>query len=245
MQLTLRPAELPRLRLTDSRGVSTTRCVSLIDLLHLIDESTTLEQLKKEGIHRSTVPELPPDTLLVDALESPSSRAVVITGVVRAANQAFVLERQTKAWIIPMPDVVYTAMYDPVNTRLYDLDIALARPLGTPEAPAAITPQTKLYTWPFSNVYTHGTGTRVCWYTMQKVRFELKNIERGAIYAFYSVPNNPDLYGRGISQNSEHQSLSDFLQAVIDNGGLDEKWLHPHKETVGAMHNRVASSWNS
>lgn len=240
--LELIPKKLPKLTVTDGQGVQTSRCVSLVDLLRMVDNSTVLDELAREEVTRTRVVLPPQNVVMMDILESPTDEIVCMTGWIEPALHIFTIRNTEGSWLIPLPEIVYTVMWSKGTHTMKALDIALLRDGG-----ASLGPHTglnsRMWRWPFSNVYTHGVGTNVCWYTMGDVKLTLREVPRLGVGGFLNVPNVPDLYGVGISQQSEHTGLAEFLSAVVNAGGLKDEWLIPHDETVGGMHERRASRY--
>jgi hypothetical protein len=79
--LLMRPDRLPRVVVTDERGVVHSRVISYVDLLATLDASTVIDQLEREPTRTLSLPPLPPGVLLVDILERASGTSYVVTGV--------------------------------------------------------------------------------------------------------------------------------------------------------------------
>lgn len=241
VSLVLAPGQLPKLTVTDDRGVRSSKCVGLVDLLKMIDHSTTVDALIQEDVKRTPVPKLPNNVVKVDILDTPSETMVAMSGWIPDAVHMFTIKGVQGAWALALPPIVYTAMWSKNKAILQALDIAMLRD-DVEDLGFGTGLNARLWRWPFSNVYTYGVGTSVCWYTMDRVSMELCDVPRLGVGGFLNVPNVPDLYGVGVSQQSEHHGLAEFFDAV-DNEGLREEWLIPHDETLGQVHERRVASY--
>lgn len=223
--LTLEPARLPKVEVTDEKGVKRYKTVGLADLLGMLDESAVLEALKREAVRTTSTPELPEGTMFTGAIETPQRTDYVATGWLPPRNQPFVW--QGRSYLIRMPLLVWSARWRESERVLEDLRVAVAAP-GVEEAKA----DTRLYRWPFANVYAGEPYAKVCWYTMDEVELDFRDIVRLGVEGFLSVKDNGDLFGVGNSQNSPHRDYAEFLEAV-EAGGLPEEWLIPHQAHDG------------
>lgn len=224
--LSLEPARLPRLEITDEHDVTRYRTVGLADLLSVLDRSAVLESLKQEAIRTTRLPELPERTLLAGVVETPHSRHVHLCGWLPPREQAFVW--QGDSYVVAIPALVWRAKYSEEERRLDGLGLALTLP---GEAVGVVGAETPVYRWPFANVYAYGSFAKVCWYTMRRIQMDAKDVVRLGVEGFLSVRDNGDLFGRGMSQNSPHQDYAEFL-AAAESEGLKDEWLIPHQMTV-------------
>lgn len=193
-----------------------------------------LEALEREAVRLVRTPELPPNVLLCSVLEYPTDRDIIVTGWQPPGTWPFVLETRTEAekktYVVKLPVLVWRCRWREGTKRLHDLAVALA-PVHI-DQPNTGTP---LYRYPFSNVYTHRGGA-VCWPTMKKHEMELYEVHRKGVAEFLGTPNNRDLYGISASQNSDHAAYEDFMQAIEDNGGIEQDWLIPQQIDVQMFH---------
>lgn len=215
------------MEITDGRGVTRHRTVGLADLLTMIDRSSVLESLKQEGVRRTQIPELPPRTLLAGKVEAPGWVVYRVAGWMPPREHVIVWK--DRSYLVPLPALAYSADWHEAHRSLNELHVAVAAP-GVQEVSAA----TPLYRWPYANVYGHTHG-RVCWYTMEEITLELRDVARLGVEGFLSVEDNGDLFGVGRSHNSEHREYDKFLEAV-EKRGLPEEWLIPHGLTLEAWH---------
>jgi hypothetical protein len=61
-----------------------------------------------------------------------------------------------------------------------------------------------------------------------------RQIPRKAVFGFLALPNNADLYGRGLSHNAPITGYTELLAAC--SGGLKHEWLIPAGCTVAGLH---------
>lgn len=190
----------------------------------MLDRSITVDQLEKLDRKIHKLPHLPERTLFVETDETPQWVDITVTGWVPSLEYPFIY--QESSHLVKIPTMVYQVRWNLNNNRLRGLWLAVA-------ADDVVTPQTKLYRWPFSNVYA---GQNVCWNALGQIECELNQVIERALFAFLQTPNNKDLYGVGSSQNSPYRDYADFLQAVQDEQGVAEEWLIPLNKTVQEFH---------
>ena len=245
----LRRGALPVVRLRNERGVLETKTVSFVALLSLLDRSCTLDALDDEAERRLALPPLPARTLLVDAVERPRASSIVLTGYLEPASWPFVLRRGrgqgAAAAVVPFPSLVYRAEWSRRDRTLRALSIALCSPdLTHPPGPA-----TPLFRFPLSNVYgrhswSGGGPGAVCWPSMGSIGpIGLDELpERALIRGFLSVPNNADLFGRGVSHNGPHTDYATFLEDLDGRETFPRDWLIPAGLTVQNFHDAPAGN---
>jgi hypothetical protein len=251
----LRRGALPVIRLCNERGILETKTVSFVALLSLLDRSCTLDALDDEAERRTALPPLPPRALLVDAVERPRASSIVLTGYLEPASRPIVLRRSGPAAstavsaVVPLPALVYRAEWYRRDRTLRALSIAVCSPdLSGPPGPDA-----PLFRFPLSNVYgyhsssTAAWGNRpgaVCWPSMGSIGpLELDEIpERALIRGFLSVPNNADLFGRGVSHNGPHTDYAAFLEDLDGRKTFPRDWLIPAELTVRNFHDAPAGT---
>lgn len=243
--LLLREDRLPVAQTTDEHGCVTNKVISLLDLISMLDTSTTISQLMQAKTRTTDLPALPPNTLLASVTETPSGRSTTITGYVEPETYVFVLRQNgvTKTFDIPLPHIVYRAVYDENASALTALSIALCEPAAIPGAskqspkpdPDTDTP---LYLWPFSNVYGDfaGVSQGVCWPGISSLTMKLKDVPEQAVRRFARSENNADLYGRGLSHNAPYEGYAELLEAIERAGGIDGDYLLPTSTTVEDLH---------
>lgn len=274
--LLMREDRLPMAYITDSRGIVTTKVVSYADLLGALDNSCVVDTLATESTRTVSLPALPENTLLADVREEPTGCSYVLTGYMPPQTHLFCLEtrneQSTLTFDIPLPYLVWSALYDERTRTLARLSLTLCSPdrgypasypqdetgavAGTaagpagdegPRRPSRYTgegwhppgPDTPLYRYPFSNVYQQYGGALegVCWPTMSRIELEPRQIPHKAVEMFLSLPNNLDLYGRGLSHNGTEATYQELLESV-ERGGLPEEYLIPAQMTVRGLHNQ-------
>lgn len=235
----LRDDALPRTYITDSNGLVTTKTVSYPDLLSALDGSSVVESLDGSDNRRLALPELPPDTLLVDLHESPAGRSYTFTGYLRPQTYLLSLEGNGSASIstfeVRLPTVIYRALYSEHQSAVRSLSLALC----SPELEGAPTPQTQLRRFPLSNVFHHGAGSggpeAVCWPALSQRQMYAREIPRAAVRAFLELPGNDDLYGSGLSHNGPQTTYRELLEHLAEHG-VPENYLIPAGLSVGALH---------
>ena len=239
----LRRGALPVVRLRNEGGVLVTKTVSFVALLSLLDRSSVVDALDDDAERRTALPPLPAGALLVDAVERPRASSVVLTGYLEPASRPIVLRRGGAApsvtAVVPLPSLVYRAEWSRRDQTLRTLAIAVCFPdLTGPPGPA-----TQLFRFPLSNVYSRhswsgGGPGAVCWPSMGSIGpMELDELpERALIRGFLSVPNNADLFGRGVSHNGPHTDYAAFLEDLDGRETFPPDWLIPAGLTVRNFH---------
>ncbi len=66
--------------------------------------------------------------------------------------------------------------------------------------------------------------------------------ERALIRGFLSVPNNADLFGRGVSHNGPHADYAAFLDDLDGREAFPRDWLIPAGLTVRDFHDAPAGT---
>lgn len=238
--LSVSRGRLPRVQLFHENGEMETKVLSFVDLLAMLDGSTAISRLEKTEERTVELPPLPERTLLASLLERPARRAIVVTGWLPPAEHAFLLESRqgvgsaaARSYQVPLPHLVYRAVWEEKERRLSSLSLALCSPeLGSD--PSTGTP---LYRYPFSNVYGSFGGVMegVCWMGLGSLPVEdPRQIPRRAVMGFLALPNNADLYGRGLSHNAPITGYAELLEACSK--GLEQEWLIPAGCTVAGLH---------
>lgn len=236
--LSIARGRLPRVELRHENGEVETKVLSFVDLLAMLDGSTTIGRLEKTEARTVELPPLPAGTLLASLVEHPARRAVVVTGFLPPAEHAFLLEDsrtggppEARSYPVPLPHLVYRAVWQ--EKRLSSLSLALC----SPELEGRPAAETRLYRYPFSNVYASFRGVMegVCWMGLHALPVEdPREIPRRAVLGFLALPNNADLYGRGLSHNAPITGYAELLEACA--GGLEAEWLIPAGCTVAGLH---------
>lgn len=263
--LLMRQDRLPVAQTTDEHGCVTNKVVSLMDLVSMLDRSMTISQLRRDATRTTDLPPLPPNTLLTSISETPAGNRITVTGYVEPDTYVFVLrhERVTKTFDIPLPHIVYRAVYDEQTSSVSNLSIALCSPgfaleftSEAPEAPEApdesagpagkpgqpeVSPPgtgTPIFRWMFSNVFSSfgGASEGVCWPGLKDLTMGLSDVPEGAVKRFVRTENNADLYGRGLSHNAPYEDYAELLAAIEREGGIDEDYLIPTGTTVEDLH---------
>ena len=222
--LTLRPQELPTLEIR--QGATTHyRTTTITQLLQLLDRSMTVEQLKREDLHVTNLPPLPPRTLMVRVEQSAQALDVIVTGFVPPIEYPFLFEDQT--YLIALPHLVYQMRWREGEKAVKQFRLAVAQ-----ERPTA---QTMLYRWPFSNVMHQEA---VCWTARQFV-CDLDQIVEKGVFGFLQTPNNRHGFGLGESHNGpQGNDYAAFLADVAEQG-LKPEWLVPLGKTAAEFHNEA------
>jgi hypothetical protein len=243
--LELRRGALPVVRSRDERGVLKTKTVSFVALLSLLDRSSTVDALDDEAERRVALPALPPRTLFADVVERPRGSRVVLTGYLEPARRPFVLGRSADAVssVVPLPHLVYRAEWSGRERSLRELSIAVCSPdLSGPPGPA-----TPLFRYPCSNAYgarswAGGVPGAVCWPSMGSLEpIELAELpERALERGFFSIANNADLFGRGVSHNGPHNDYAAFLRDLDGRETFPRDWLIPAGLTLRNFHDLPA-----
>lgn len=257
--LLLRDDRLPMAQITDGSGVVTNKVLSLVDLLSALDGSTTISQLAEEHTRRTDLPLLPQNTLLASVTERPEVRSLTVTGYIEPETYVFVLQQGgvTKTFDIPLPHIVYRAVYNEPRAAISSLSVALCpapepevreghedspgpAPGSTPGPGGAWRPgiHSPISRWPFSNVYGSfgGASEGVCWPGMSGLSMSLCAIPEEAVKRFVRTENNADLYGRGLSHNAPYEDYAEFLKAIEREGAVHEDYLIPTGKTVEELH---------
>lgn len=258
----LQDDQLPKIQITDSNGLVAHKVVSYADLLAALDESSVVKTLEDDSRRTSKLPQLPEGTLLVDMHEQPEGRSFTLTGYLPPERYLFCLEsrdqKETRTYEIPLPYLVYSVLYDEHSATVRNFALTLCSPeLGylptrepdeeEPAEPAGLIddegppgPHTALYRYPFSNVYPrYGDFEEgVCWPTVNQVRTALKDVPVSIVRGFLELPNNSDLYGRGLSHNGPQQSYTALLEHVEANG-LPHDYLIPAAMSVQGLHDQT------
>lgn len=236
--LLLRPDRLPRAVVTDEQGVIRSRVISYVDLIATLDGSTVIEQLEREPTRTLSLPPLPPGTLLLDLIERASEISYAVTGVLPAGEHLFTLERglppEISTYRISLPPVVYRALYHERRRCATELSVALL----SPELEGEPAPDTEIFRWPFSNVYSafQGVVEGVCWYRKDQIELSLREIPEKLVRRFLSIPNEADRYSRDLTHGSPHEGYEELLEAIERKGGIPHDWLVPSGLTVRELH---------
>lgn len=125
--LLIRDDRLPMVRMTDEKGVVTNKVASLADVLAALDGATTISQLRQDATRRTDLPTLPPNTLLVSMAEQPEGRSFTVTGYVEPETYVFLIDENgvSSTFDIPLPHLVYRAVYDERRSALSALSLAV------------------------------------------------------------------------------------------------------------------------
>lgn len=243
--LLLEADRLPRAIVTDAKGVSTTRVVSYVDLLATLDESATVSALTREATHHVELAAPPDGTLLLDLIERASANSYVLSGYAPSREYLFSLEqgfsghegKELTTYNITLPPIVYRAVWNEETHGVSELSICLLSP-GLEGAP---TPETELYRWPFSNVYTHFQGVLegVCWYHKEQIPTSLAQVPEKLVERFVRIPNNADRYSGDLSINTPPDvptSYVGLLETLEARRGVPHDWLVPVGKTVRQLH---------
>lgn len=243
--LLLRADRLPIAVVTDSLGVSTTRVVSYVDLLATLDESATVSALTREATNHVELAAPPDGTLLLDLVQRASANSYVLTGHVSSQTHLFSLEqgapgneeKYLTTHSITLPPIVYRAVWSEETRGVGELSICLLSP-DLEEGP---TPETDLYRWPFSNVYTtfQGVLEGVCWHRKEQIPTPLAQIPERLVTRFVGIPNNADRYSGDLSINAPPdvpRSYAGLLETLEARGGVPHDWLVPAGRTVRQLH---------
>ncbi len=243
--LLLRADRLPRAVVTDSRGVSTTRVVSYVDLLATLDESVTMSALTREATNHVELAAPPDGTLLLDLIQRASANSYVLTGYMPSQEHLFSLEegspgqqeKELTTYGITLPPIVYRAVWDEETHSASELSICLL----SPDLEGEPTPETNLYRWPFSNVYTtfQGVLEGVCWHRKQQIPTPLAETPERLVERFVGIPNDVDRYSGDLSINAPPDvptSYAGLLEALEARGGVPHDWLVPAGRTVRQLH---------
>lgn len=243
--LLLRPDRLPRAVVTDRLGVSTTRVISYVDLLATLDGATTVTALTKEAVNHIPLATPPDGTILLDLVERASANSYVATGYIPSRKRLFSLEqgipgergKELRTYDITLPPIVYRALWHEETRSASELSVCLL----SPDLEGEPTPDTDLYRWPFSNVYTTFGGVLegVCWHQKERIPTPLAGIPERLVERFAGIPNDADRYSGDLSVNSPPgvpTSYAGLLEAVEELGGVPHDWLVPAGRTVRELH---------
>jgi hypothetical protein len=77
----------------------------------------------------------------------------------------------------------------------------------------------------------------VCWPTMNSIQMSLAEVPAKAVRGFLELPNNMDLYGRGVSHNGPQEGYRELLEH-LESEGLPEEYLIPADMTVAGLHDQ-------
>ena len=234
--LVFRPDRLPRVVVTDERGVAHPRAISYVDLVATLDRSCAVDQLRREPTRRLPLPELPGGAVLVDVLEKASGNAYVVTGTVPEGEHLFVLEQggETTTYVLRVPRICYRVLWHEARRHITEFSLALCSPLLAGEP----TADTELYRWPWSNVYGNfqGVPEGVCWYQKGSVDLALSEVPDKLVRAFVAIPNDADRYAGDLTHDAPYGSYRSFLEAIEEGGGVPHEWLKPCGLTVRELH---------
>lgn len=243
--LLLRADRLPRAVVTDSRGVSTTRVVSYVDLLATLDGTTTVTALANEAVNRIPLATPPDGTLLLDLIEHSSASSYVLTGHMPSREYLFSLEqgapgqqeKELKTYNITLPPIVYRALWHERTQSVSELSICLL----SPDLAGEPSPEADLYRWPFSNVYTtFGCVLEgVCWHRKEQIQTPLAGIPERLVERFVGIPNDADRYSADLSVNAPPDTPTGYaglLETIEELGGVPHDWLVPAGRTVRELH---------
>ncbi len=243
--LLLRADRLPRAVVTDSLGVSTTRVVSYVDLLATLDESATVTALAREATNHVELAAPPDGTLLVDLVQRASASSYVLTGFMPSREHLFTLEqvvpgervKETTTYDITLPPIVYRAVWKEEAHSVSELSVCLL----SPDLEGEPTPETELYRWAFSNVYTtfQGVLEGVCWYQKERIPTSLTEVPEKLVKRFVGIPNNADRYSGDLCVNTPPdvpRSYAGLLETLEAKGGVPHDWLVPAGRTVRQLH---------
>jgi hypothetical protein len=218
----MEPERFPRLEITVN-GVTRYKTVGWHQLLTLLDQSIVVEQLRQANVRTLKLPQLPERVLFVNTTESPQRFDITVTGWVPGLEYPFLY--QERSFLVRVPTMVYQIEWNANDKVVQSLRLAVT-------TDDTVTAESRLYRWPFSNVYGH--SQRVCW--TEHVQCDLHEVVEKAVFGFLQTPNNRDLFGVGSSHNSPYRDYEEFLQAVVDNGGVPVEWLIPLGKTVAEFH---------
>lgn len=240
--LLIRDDRLPMVSITDERGMVTNKVASLVDVLAALDNSTTISQLRQDEVRHTDLPALPANTLLASVAERPEGKSFTVTGYVEPETYVFLLEEGgvSRTFDIPLPHLVYRAVFDERRSALSALSLAVCSPRLAHDGPERAAPgaSTQIFRYPFSNVYHSfgGVSEGVCWPGLRQLQMSIDEVPEQAVRRFLRSQNNGDMYGQGLSHNAPYSGYCEFLTAVEDKGGLQEDHLIPTGATVEDLH---------
>lgn len=257
----IRDDRLPMVQITNSHGIVHSKSIAYPDLLGALDDSSVVSTLSGEKTRTTRLPQLPDNTLLVDVNEAPTGRSYTVTGYTEPDTYLFCLESHrgdkegyTATFEVPLPYLVWSVLYDERSRSVSRFSLTLCSPergypagfgtgagLANDEGPRLKPPgpDTPLYRYPCSNVF-HAYGGAlegVCWPTMDRIQMSLAEVPAKAVRGFLELPNNLDLYGRGVSHNGPQEGYRELLEH-LENEGLPEEYLITADMTVGGLHNQ-------
>ena len=123
---------LPMVQITNSDGMVANKVISYPELLGALEDSSIVESLKNENRRITKLPELPGGLLLADVIDEPAKRSYLLTGYLPPDTYLFCLEshRQstTLTYEIPLPHLVYSAIFDESHGRVEKLSLTLCSP---------------------------------------------------------------------------------------------------------------------
>lgn len=170
-------------------------------------------------------------------------------------------EGYTATFEVPLPYLVWSVVYEEASRTVSRFSLTLCSPergypagygatpagLSGGEGPQALHevrwkppgPDTPLYRYPASNVFQayRGALEGVCWPTLDRIGMSLAEVPQKAVRAFLELPNNLDLYGRGVSHNGPQDGYREFLED-LEKEGLPEEYLIPADMTVKGLHDQ-------
>lgn len=234
------PSGPPCAQITDEAGRVTPKILSYLDLLYTLEDSAILEDLKTDPLKRTPLPPLPAGTILVDLLQKSSETTYAITGVLEPATHLFILEygEDIDTYELPMPHVVWRALWTESTQQLQSLSIAYV----SPDHEGPVTPETELYHYPFEHVYAgpDDQPERVCWPTLRDLRLDLRDIPEKAVAAFLNSPNKAG-HAQKIDTlllESGIDTPDELLKEIERRGVVPHDWLTPAALNVRQLHNQ-------
>jgi hypothetical protein len=234
--LVFRRGQLPRVVVTDERGVAHPRAISYVDLVATLDRSCVVGQLQQEPTRLLPLPELPSGAVLVDVLEKASGNSYVVTGTIPEGEHLFALEQggETPTYMLRLPRICYRVLWNEGSRKIGEFSLALCSPLLSGEP----TADTELYAWPFSNVYRYfGNAVEgVCWYQKGSVDLTLSEVPDKLVRAFVAIPNDADRYAGDLTHNAPYGGYKSFLEAIEEGGEIPHEWLRPCDLTIRELH---------
>ena len=224
LTLILKANQLPKLEMIEN-GVKRYKTVSWLQLLETLDKSITVSAVK-ENKRVTAIPALPPQTLFLKTVEYTDHTEYVVTGWVKSQTYPFYYQERGKEeglmFTVPLPSIIYKVVWSQGKILKLSLAVTLEN---------EVEKKSKLYRWPFSNVYDHAG---VCWHGRIECP-ELSEVVEKGVFGFLQTPNNADLFGIGQSQNSSYSNYEEFLR-VVETEGLKAEWLIPLTKNVEEFH---------
>lgn len=261
----IRDDRLPMVQITNSHGIVHSKSIAYPDLLGALDDSSVVSTLSGEKTQTTRLPQLPENTLLVDVNESPAGRSYTVTGYTEPDTYLFCLESHrdgyTATFEVPLPYLVWSVLYDERSRTVSRFSLTLCSPeRGYPAdsrpGPAGLPtaegrqdsgdapwtppgPDTPVYRYPCSNVFHayRDALEGVCWPTMGSIQMSLAEVPAKAVRGFLELPNNMDLYGRGVSHNGPQEGYRELLEH-LESEGLPEEYLIPADMNVAGLHDQ-------